>query len=124
MASKPVLLSALFDQFTSFLVELKEMYPEDSDFPMFVTSIRITRTANPSILPKYISELAGSYEEQIMKKDEDFFLKNEYSEYSSYVNMDIFGKLKKYFLSMTQESKDSVWKYCQNIMRLSKAYHS
>lgn len=124
MASKPVLLSALFDQFTTFLVELKEMYPEDTDFPMFVTSIRITRTANPSILPKYISELAGSFEEQIMKKDEDFFLNNEYSEYSSYVNMDIFGKLKKYFSNMSQESKDNVWKYCQNIMRLSKAYHS
>ena len=124
MASKPALLSALFDQFTAFLVELKEMYPEDTDFPMFVMSIRLTRTANPSILPKYISELAGVYEEQIMKKDENFFLENEYSEYSSYVNMDIFGKLKKYFSNMSQESKDNVWKYCQNIMRLSKAYHS
>jgi len=124
MASKPALLSALFDQFTAFLVELKEMFPEDTDFPMFVMSIRITRTTNPSILPKYISELAGVYEDQIMKKDETFFLKNEYSEYSSYVNMDIFGKLKKYFSSMSQESKDNVWKYCQNIMRLSKAYHS
>jgi hypothetical protein len=124
MASKPVLLSALFDQFTSFLAELKEMYPEDMEFPMFLTSIRITRTANPSILPKYISEFAGVYEDQIMKKDETFFLNNEYSEYSSYVNMDIFGKLKKYFTNMSQESKESVWKYCQNIMRLSKAYHS
>jgi hypothetical protein len=124
MASKPVLLSALFDQFTSFLSELKEMYPEDTDFPMFLTSIRITRTANPSILPKYISEFAGEYEDQIMKKNETFFLENEYSDYSSYVNMDIFGKLKKYFTRMSQESKDNVWKYCQNIMRLSKAYHS
>lgn len=124
MASKPVLLSALFDQFTSFLVELKEMYPDDTDFSMFVTSIRITRSANPSILPKYISEFAGVYEDQIMSKDEKFFLENEYSEYSSYVSMDIFGKLKKYFRGMSQESKDNVWKYCQNIMRLSKAYHS
>jgi len=124
MASKPVLLCALFDQFTSFLIELKEMYPEDTDFPMFVTSIRITKTANPSILPKYISEFAGVYEDQIMNKDESFFLNNAYSEYSSYVNMDIFGKLKTYFTNMPQESKENVWKYCQNIMRLSKAYHS
>jgi hypothetical protein len=124
MASKQALLSALFDQFTSFLTELKEMYPADTDFPVFVTSIRITRNTNPIILPKYISELGGKYEEQIMKKDEQFFLNNQYSEYSSYVNMDIFGKLKHYFSNMSTESKENVWKYCQNILRLTKAYHS
>ena len=54
MASKTILMTALFDQFTSFISELQEMYPEDSDFPLYITSIRLLRNTNPSMIVKYI----------------------------------------------------------------------
>jgi hypothetical protein len=121
MASKVALMSALFDQFTSFLVELRDMYPQDTDFPMFVTSITLLKNTNPSMLAKYIFENTNKFEEKIMNKDEKFFLDNNFDEYNGYVDMDIFGKLKQYVASMSPSSKDSVWKYCQNIVRLAKA---
>jgi hypothetical protein len=121
MASKVVLMSALFDQFTSFLVELRDMYPQDTDFPMFVTSIALLKNTNPSMLAKYIYENTNRFEEKIMNKDEKFFLDNNFDEYNGYVDMNIFGKLKQYVASMSPSSKDSVWKYCQNIVRLAKA---
>ena len=70
MASKTVLMAALFDQFTSFIGELQEMYPEDMDFPMFLTTVRLMKSANPSILAKYIFTSTHQFEEKIMSKDE------------------------------------------------------
>ena len=122
MSSKTVLMTALFDQFSSFLGELQEMYPDDTDFPLCVTSVRLLRSTNPSMLAKYIYENTNKYEDKIMARDEKFFLDTDFSEYSDYIeDMNIFGKLKQYVTNMSDSSKDSVWKYCQNIIRLAKA---
>lgn len=122
MASKTVLMTALFDQFNSFLGELQEMYPEDPDFALCITSVRILRSTNPSMLSKYIYENTNKYEEKIMGRDEKFFIETDFSEYSEYIeDMNVFGKLKQYVANMSDASKDNVWKYCQNIIRLAKA---
>ena len=125
MASKTVLMTALFDQFSSFLAELNDMYPDDSDFAMCITSVRLLRSTNPSMLAKYIYENTNKYEDKIMARDEKFFLDTDFSEYSEYIqDMNIFGKLKQYVANMSDSSKESVWKYCQNIIRLAKACYS
>lgn len=119
MASKVVLLNALYDQFTSFITELSEMYPDDSDFPMFLTAVRMLKLSNPSMLGKYIVENTGPYEEQIMNKEEQFFLTHDFESHG--VNIDILSKLKTYVSAMSEQNKEHVWKYCQNIIRLAKA---
>lgn len=124
MASKVVLMTALFDQFTSLLTELSEMYPEDPDFSMFLTSVRIAKSANPNMVLKYMYESVSEYETQIMSKDEKFFLEQSFEQHKENVNMDVFSKMKDYFATMNTDSKESVWKYCQNILRLAKACHS
>lgn len=120
MASKVVLMTALYDQFTSFVTELSQMYPEDPDFPLFLTSVRLLKTTNPSLLGKYIVENTAPYEEQIMKKDEKFFLDHTFESHDG-VDMDILSKLKTYVSSMSETTKEHVWKYCQNIIRLATA---
>lgn len=124
MASKVTLMTALFDQFTSFLTELSEMYPEDPDFSMFLTSVRIAKSANPNMVAKYMYSSMSEYEVQIMNKDEKFFLEHTFEQHKENVSMDVFSKMKEYFSSMSADSKESVWKYCQNMLRLSKACHS
>lgn len=119
MASKIVLMTALYDQFTSFVSELSQMYPEDPDFPLFLTTVRLLKTSNPSLLAKYIAENTGPYEEQILAKDEKFFLTHDFQSHD--VDIDILSKLKNYVSSMSAETKEHVWKYCQNIIRLAKA---
>jgi len=121
MASKVVFMTALFDQLKSFVTELSEMYPDDSGFPLFITTITMLKNSNPTMLVKYMYDNLIPYEEKIMTKDEKFFLDNSFSEYSAYINMNLFGKLKAYILGMSTESKESVWKYIQNIFRLAKA---
>ena len=124
MASKVVLMTALFDQFTAFITELSEMYPDDPDFSMFLSSVRLAKSANPNIVVKYMYENTSAYEIQIMNKDENFFLTSSFEEHKENVDMDIFSKMKVYFASMSPESKESVWKYSQNILRLAKACYS
>jgi len=124
MASKTVLMTALFDQFTSFITELSEMYPEDPDFSMFLTSVRLLKSTNPSMVVKYMYESTSAYEDQIMNKDEKFFLTSSFEEHKENIDMDIFSKMKVYFSSMSIESRESVWKYSQNISRLAKACYS
>lgn len=119
MASKVVLLNALYDQFTSFVSELAEMYPDDPDFPLFLTSVRMLKMTNPSLLGKYILENTAPYEEQIMNKNEQFFLEHSFESHG--VDIDILSKLKNYVSTMSASSKEHVWKYCQNIIRLAKA---
>jgi hypothetical protein len=124
MASKVVLMTALFDQFISFVTELSEMYPEDPDFSMFATSLRLAKSANPNMVVKYIYDSTSELENQIMSKDENFFLEHTFEQHKENVNMDVFSKMKQYFATMSPESKECVWKYCQNIVRLAKACHS
>lgn len=124
MASKPTLMNAVFDQFTSFVTELIEMYPDDPDFSLFLNSLKLLKTTNPSLLIKYVYENTVNFEDKIMAKDEKFFLEYSFSEYSENVDLNIFSKLKQYLENMSSASKDNVWKYIQNIYRLSKAVMS
>jgi hypothetical protein len=119
MASRVVLLNALYDQFISFVSELSEMYPDDPDFPLFITTVRLLKTSNPSLLAKYIAENTAQYEEQILKKDEQFFLTHDFQSHD--LDIDILSKLKTYVSTMTPTTKEHVWKYCQNIIKLAKA---
>lgn len=119
MASKITLLNALYDQFISFISELADMYPDDADFPLFLTTVRLLKTSNPSLLAKYIVENTSEYTEQIMNKNEQFFLEHDFQSHG--VSIDILSKLKNYIQSMTPATKEHVWKYCQNIIRLAGA---
>ena len=59
------------------------MYPEDVDFPIFTTTLKMIKTTNPSLLGKYIHEYTNPFYEKIMNKDESFFLDYSFSEYSN-----------------------------------------
>jgi hypothetical protein len=121
MANRVVLLNALFDQFQSFVGELQDMYPKDDDFAAFLTTLKLMRSTNPSLVANYIFEHTSQFESQILQKDERFFLDYSFVEYGEQVDLDIFSKLKGYLQTMDEKSKENVWKYIQNIFKLAKS---
>jgi len=121
MASKQVLTAAFFDQFMAFTSELCGMYPDDADFSMFATTLKLMKMTNPALIIKYVRDNVLQFEDKIMKKDESFFLDYNFAEYADAVDMNIFQKLRQYIANMTPSSKNSVWVYIQNIVRLAKA---
>lgn len=121
MASKQVLTAAFYDQFSAFSSELCEMYPNDSDFAMFSTTLKLMKMTNPALIIKYVRDNVLQFEDKIMRSDESFFLDYDFSEYEGSVDMNIFQKLRQYTSNMSPSSKKSVWTYIQNIVRLVKA---
>ena len=121
MASKQVLTAAFFDQFVSFSSELCGMYPDDADFSMFLSTIKLMKMTNPILIVKYVRNNVLQFEDKIMRSDESFFLDYDFAEYAEAIDMNIFQKLRQYISSMSPSSKKSVWSYIQNIVRLAKA---
>jgi len=117
--SRKIFLDAFFNQFTSFLKELGNMYPDDPDFPGFVSTIGLIRNTNPMLAVNFIkTEIIDIYGDKISQRDEDFFMNEQYSERQD-VDLNIIGKLKEYITSMTPESKEVVWQYVELLMKLA-----
>jgi hypothetical protein len=116
--SKKILIDAFFNQFGAFLGELKQMYPEDSDFPMFITTLSIAKMANPMVVINFVkTEIIDVYGKKIEVRDESFFMNQDFSERGD-VNLNIVDKLKQYIQGMSAETKETVWKYIEIITKL------
>ena len=120
---KKKLTDAFFDQFITFVNELSDMYPEDPDFSMFGTTLKLMKMTNPSLVIRYVSDSTSQFLDKIMASNEAFFMDMDFSVYSG-VDVNIFTKLKTYIQTMSPDSKVSVWKYIQNVTRLAEAIQS
>ena len=120
--SKKILIDAFFNQFSSFLTEMQSMYPEDEDFPVFVTTLNLARSANPMLVVKFVkSEIVDLYGPQIESRDEAFFMQSDdYLANRDDVDLNIVQKIKEYIQGMSPETKETVWKYIEIITKLCK----
>ena len=117
--SRKVLIDTFFNQFTDFLKQLENMYPDDTDFPVFITTLDLLKSTNPILVVKFVKEnIVDLYKDKILNKDESFFLDQDYTQHGD-VDLNIVHKLKKYVKDMSPNSKDVVWKYIELIMKLS-----
>jgi len=116
--SKKVLIDAFFNQFSTFLDELRQMYPEDPDFPIFISTLSLMKSANPMLVLTFVkTEIVDPYGDKIRARDESFFLEEDYAKRGD-VNLDIVQKLKQYINGMSATSKDTIWKYIDIITKL------
>jgi hypothetical protein len=120
--SKKVLIDAFFNQFNSFLMELKQMYPEDPDFPVFITTLSMMKVANPMLVLNFVkTEIVDPFGTKIKARDESFFMTQDYTTRED-VDLNIVEKIKEYIQGMSPETKETVWKYIEIITKLcSKA---
>ena len=125
-APKSVLMNAFFDQLMNFLKELTAMYPDDADFPLASTTIRLMKSTTPAFVLNQFYDSSKGFEDQILSKNEHFFLDHSFSEFKNDATFDfnILAKLKQYVQAMSPASKEAVWVYVQNLYKLAQAYHS
>jgi hypothetical protein len=116
--SKKILIDAFFSQFSAFLNELKQMYPEDPDFPVFLSSLSLIKSTNPMMVVKFVqTEIIAKFGEKIAVRDETFFMNQDFSDHGD-VDLDIVKKLKQYIEGMSADTKETVWKYIEIITKL------
>jgi hypothetical protein len=119
-------MNAFFDQLMNFLKELTAMYPDDADFPLASTAIRLMKSTTPAFVLNQFYDSSKGFEDQILSKNEHFFLDHSFSEFKNDATFDfnILAKLKQYVQAMSPASKEAVWVYVQNLYKLAQAYHS
>jgi hypothetical protein len=116
--SKKVLIDAFFNQFLSFIGELKQMYPEDDDFPVFITTLSLMKSTNPMLVVNFVkTEIVDPFGAKILARDESFFMTQDYTTRDD-VNLNIVDTLKQYIKGMSPETKETVWKYIEIITKL------
>ena len=122
--SKKILIDAMFTQFSSFLEELKQMYPEDTDFPVFLTTFSLLKSTNPMMVVNFVnSEIIVPYGTKIANRDESFFLNEDFSQRPD-VDVDVMYKVKQYVKGMSPSSKEMVWKYVEIITQICSKINS
>ena len=112
-------------QGNNFINELRELYPKDLDIAFAKNTIFLLKKTNPKKLLIYFKEYIYQFKEQIMNKDENFFLKRDYNNIK---NVEVRGiensfnsimNLKRYWVSMSENTKNNIWLYLQVLIKLS-----
>lgn len=111
---------AFFVQLETVVGQLQEMFPDDSDFPTFLTFLGLLQRTNPSVvINAFYENVNVHYEAQIDRRDEAFITQYEGKEYGSEM-MDIVSKLKSYWSVVSSETKQSIWQYMYVLKELAK----
>jgi len=117
-------MKTFFKQLTEFVGELEEMFPDDPDFAVFQTFIGLVQRTNPQLILATIREhVVQKYEAQITNRDEGFILSYDGNEYNSDV-MNIVSKLRTYWKTLSEPSKQAMWQYLHVLTQLCKRYYA
>ena len=121
--SKKILLDAFFNQYESFLNDLMQVFPDDTDFPLYLTGLAMFRRTNPSFVVQTTWTHISKFEEILRTRDETFFVQHEYKEITEGDPPleQTITKLKGLWSSLDSTNKTIVWDYVNNICRLAKA---
>ena len=102
--------------------ELIETFPEETDFKAYKRALSILKSANAKKLCELFRNYSYYYRDQILKKDESFFLTVNYNELpditDDYVKA-MLDKLRKYWKELTLDNKNKIWEYLITMIKLS-----
>ena len=129
MASNSVITKTFNDQFESFLEELCEIFPDDTEIETLSFNVKRVRHANPTISIKaFKSYVTAKYREQIFANDLNFFLVKDYT--SDLVNtnmtsriMSKINELREPIGKLSHENQCKVMKYLNNFVKLTDLYN-
>lgn len=125
MSGSVMYMKTFFKQLMEFVSQLEEMFPDDPDFPVFQTFLGLVQRTNPQMILGTIREhVVDKYEAQITSRDEAFILSYDAKdEYTSDV-MNIVAKLRMYWSTLSEPSKNAMWQYLHVLTQLCKRYYA
>lgn len=106
-----------------FLNDLIATFPEMNDLKVLKTGLQLAKTIDLKMPQKVFDEhVAGVYEQQILEKDEQFFLAQDYHHVASVhgIDLDIISKLKHIWTTLDSENQTVIWKYLHVLILLNR----
>lgn len=122
----PELHELFNNKLNEFLKQLINTFPDDPDFKLFQTSVRVIRLANEKKpLELFNLGLTDDYKNNIRNKNEEFFLNNDYKDVlnnnevnNNDVNNKLINKLKGYWSNLDEDNKKIVWDYFTILLKI------
>ena len=119
------LLTAFNTQLLNFIEQLIILCPEDNDFKVFKNGFLLLKKSNPRKVSVFFSKYIHDFRDQILSKDESFFLENNYESVTKDIESSqenilmTINKLKNYWGDLSKTNKDNIWKYLSNLIKLN-----
>ena len=116
-------LSLFVSQLSSLGKELNDMYPEDIDIKMAKNTIETMKIINPKKLFEIFSNFVLPYRDQILNRDDNFFLNLDYNNLLTSSDNDGLAtvmNLKKYWSGMSPQTHDCMWQYFGVLVKLTE----
>jgi len=111
-------VSKFNETFMHFIDDLSNVL-NDSELSMYHTALKSLALINRTILrDNFHKYVTLKYEEQIMQRDEQFFFEDNFGEFDG--AQQIIDKLRNSWTVLSDENKDSVWKYFKVLVLLDK----
>jgi hypothetical protein len=107
------------NKMSEFIKDLINVFPEDKDFKLFKNSFDLLKINKEDQPCKVFSSVIKNFKDQILIKDEDFFLKRDYTDVIEVdVTTSLIDKLKNYWVAL-ENDKDIVWNYLILLIKIS-----
>jgi hypothetical protein len=124
VSNKQKYFQAFNNHLSLFIKDLMLAFPDDKDFALCKNSLNLLVINNEQKPCKLFHTFISDYKDNILNKNEDFFLNNDYSEIMSEdVTSSLINKLKNYW-TLLENDKDKVWNYLILLIKLSDRCYS
>lgn len=113
--------------FQEFMGDLIRCFPDDIEFKMYQFGLNTLLVSSPNTVIKVFNEdVVKPYETYILAKDDEFFLKHDYTDLkeSNGDASQIIEKVKGYYKSMAAEDQLIVMRYMKVMTLLCKKYYA
>ena len=102
-----------------FMQDLIDAFPDESEFLVCQDLMQMSIKFNEAFPQKMFQEhIAGKYDQYIIHRNEDFFLKETYD--PKVTDIRFVEKLKHMWKGLDEGNKDIVWRYMQCLLVLNK----
>lgn len=120
--SKKILIDAFFNQYEDFLNQIKDVFPEDPDWKLYISGLAIFRRTNPLIVVKKTWKHVAPFEEMITTRNEKFFMERDFSDITEGEEPleQTIDKLRGMWGAMSPHNRRVVWDFVNNITALAK----
>jgi hypothetical protein len=124
--SKKILIDAFFNQYEDFLNQLKDVYPEDPDWKLYLSGLAIFRRTNPLIIVKKTWKWVSKFEQDIYDRNENMFMEMDYTRYTEGEEPleQTIDKLRNMWGVLDPHNRRVVWDFVTNITTLAKLCNS
>jgi hypothetical protein len=106
-----------------FLKDLTSSFPDIKDLRLVKNGLQLAKNIDVKLPQNFFNEhVALDYEEKIVKKDEDFFLQENYETIVQKhgIDLDIIGRLKDIWAKLGEKDKEIIWKYLHVLIIINR----